>query len=134
VVLEKKGERSYFEFDLNKSKSFQRTGPLSVSLRKANEKHQYADLDLIVADRTVTQKHVNLDQPVMFYQNDNGRPIEIVINSITKNHIHGYISAPKYRQSELQADSGSAQGTDQAANGQPALKQRPPAMPNGDQQ
>lgn len=129
VLLEKRGERSYFEFDLNKSKSFQRTGPLSVSLRKANEKRQYADLQLIVDDRTVTQKHVNLDQPVMFYQNDNGRPVEIVINGITKNHVHGYISAPKYRQSELTADAGSAQGTDQAANadGQPVLKERPSA-------
>jgi hypothetical protein len=24
-----------------------------------------------------------------------------VINNITKDHIHGYVSAPKYRQSEL---------------------------------
>ncbi len=46
VVLEKKGERSYFEFDLQKSKQFAHEGPLGVSLRKANVKHQYADLDL----------------------------------------------------------------------------------------
>lgn len=108
VVLEKKGERSYFEFDLQKSKQFKREGPLSVSLRKANEKHQYADLQLTVDDRDLTQKHVNLYQPVMFYQPDTQQPVELVINSISKDHIHGYISAPKYSKAELTVASDQA--------------------------
>jgi len=103
VILEKKGQRNYFEFDVQKSKDFKREGPMSLSLRKANTKHQYADLALLVDDRNLSQKHVNLYQPVMFYQPDSGLPIEIVINDISKDHIHGYISAPKYRQSELTA-------------------------------
>lgn len=131
VMLEKKGERNFYEFDILKSKEFKREGPVSVRLKKANEKHQYADLMLIVDDRDLTQKHVNLYQPVMYYQPDSPQPIEVVINSITKNHIHGYVSAPKYRQSELAAmssgNSGSAQSAqDQAAssNSQPQLRKR----------
>ena len=62
VALEKKGERSYFEFDLGKSKQFDRAGPVSISLRKANTKRQYADLMLLVNDRDMSQKHVNLYQ------------------------------------------------------------------------
>jgi uncharacterized phage infection (PIP) family protein YhgE len=129
VVLEKKGERSYFEFDLQKSKQFTHEGPIGVSLRKANLKHQYADLELMVEDRDLAQKHVNLDQPVMFYQPDSEQPIQIVINDITKDHIHGYVSAPKYRKSELASMSdGSATpvaGTDQAnADGQPAPRKK----------
>jgi hypothetical protein len=109
VVLEKKGERSYFEFDLQKSKQFTHEGPVGVSLRKANLKHQYAHLELMVEDRDLVQKHVNLDQPVMFYQPDTELPIQVVINDITKDHIHGYVSAPKYRKSELASMSdGSA--------------------------
>jgi uncharacterized coiled-coil protein SlyX len=111
VVLEKKGERSYFEFDLQKSKEFTHEGPVGVSLRKANLKHQYADLELMVEDRDLVQKHVNLDQPVMFYQPDTELPIQVVINDITKDHIHGYVSAPKYRKSEL------ASMSDAGANG-----------------
>ncbi len=111
VALEKKGERNYFEFDLDKSKQFQRTGPVAISLRKANTKHMYADLELRVEDAQVTQKHVNLFQPVMFYATEQGRPVELVINSIRKNHIHGYISAPRYTASELAAD-----GSDDAAS------------------
>jgi len=122
VLLEKKGERNYIEFDLSKTKEFKREGPISISLRKANTKHQYADLALIVDDRDLSQKHVNLYQPAMFYEPDSPQPLEIVINDISKNHIHGYVSAPKYRKSELAAMSaGSGSGLDQAADpdGQP---------------
>ena len=104
VVLQKKGERNYFEFDLDKSKQFQRTGPVAISLRKANTKHMYADLELRLEDAQVSQKHVNLFQPVMFYASEQGRPLELVINSIRKNHIHGYVSAPKYSAAELAAN------------------------------
>lgn len=115
VQLEKRGERNYVEFDLPKSKQFSHKGPFGIRLRKANVKHQYADLELLVDDRSLTQKHVNLYQPVMFSTPDSPQPVQVVINSISKNHIHGYISAPKYRQSELASMSGtdnSGQGTD----------------------
>lgn len=108
VALQKKGERSYFEFDLDKSKQFQRSGPFALSLRKANTKHMFADLEIRVEDAQVSQKHVNLFQPVMFYPEDQRRPVELVINSIRKNHIHGYISAPRYTTAELAAGSSDA--------------------------
>jgi len=161
VVLEKKGERNYFEFDLTKSKQFKHEGPVGISLRKANEKRGYADLMLMVDDRNLQTKHVNLFQPSMFYEPDSPQPIEIVINDVTKDHIHGYVSAPKYRKSELDAmastnanagagqaaNAGQANGdggngvvgqapapsSDQAtdSNTQPSLKQRP--APAGNQ-
>jgi hypothetical protein len=129
VVLERRGERSYFEFDLSKAKQFKREGPVGVSLRKANVKHQYADLQLMVDDRDLVQKHVNLDQPVMFYMPDTEQPIQIVINDITKDHIHGYVSAPKYRKSELAAmdDSNSAAGAQNVSansDAQPAPRKK----------
>ena len=120
VLLEKKGERSYYEFDIDKSKQYARTGPFSVRLRKANVKHQYSDLELMVDDRSLSQKHVNLYQPVMFYMPDSGQPVELVINSITKDHIHGYVSAPKYRQSELASMQNANANGNTTANAQVA--------------
>jgi hypothetical protein len=108
VVLQKKGERNYYEFDIDKSKQFSHTGPVGVSLRKANTKHQYADLELMVDDREVSKKHLNLYEPAMFYPDDSQQPLELVVTSIVKNHIRGYISAPKYRASELTMMSGDA--------------------------
>ncbi|HUN87967.1 MAG TPA: hypothetical protein VMU28_04215 [Terriglobales bacterium] len=103
VALERKGERSYFEFDLSKNKSFQRTGPVGIRLKKANTKHSYADLELMVEDADLSKKHVNLYEPVTFYAAQDGRPVELVINNITKDHIHGYVATPKYSASELAA-------------------------------
>ena len=116
VLLEKKGERNYVEFDIQKSKQFKREGPVGISLRKANTKRGYADLTLLVDDRNLTDKHVNLYQPAMFYEPDSPQPIEVVINEISKDHIHGYVSAPRYRKSELDAMSNAAPGSEQAAN------------------
>ena len=131
VVLQKRGERNYYEFDLQKSKDFKRAGPVSVCLRKANTKQQYADLQLMVDDRKLSQKHVNLYQPVMYYQPDSQQAAEVIINEISKDHIHGYVSAPKYKQSELTASAGSgassAQGPDQASPlSQPPSRQKLP--------
>jgi hypothetical protein len=130
VVLEKKGERNYFEFDLSKSKEFKHEGPVSIRLSKANSKRGYADLLLIVDDRNLSQKHVNLYQPSMFYEPDSQQPVEIVINDISKDHIHGYVSAPKYRPSDLTVASNNAAGSGQAApasdpDGQPVGNPQP---------
>ena len=103
VVLQKKGERNYYEFSIDKSKGFSRVGPMGLKLHKANEKHQYADLELMVDDRTLQKKHVNLYEPAMFYMSDSDQPVQVVINSVTKNHIKGYIAEPKYRPGQLQA-------------------------------
>ena len=127
VVLQKKGERNYAEFDISKSKQFEHKGPFGVRLKKANVKHQYADLELIVDDRTLSQKHVNLYQPVMFYTPDSSQPVEVVINNISKDHIHGYISTSKYRQSELASMSNTTDNGNQAAD-QPAASDAQPSQ------
>ena len=131
VLLQKKGERNYAEFDVAKAKEFKHAGSVELRLKKADSKHQFADLDLMVNDRTVTQKHVNLLQPVMFYMPDSPQPVEIVINDISKDHIHGYVSTSKYRQSELASMSNTsdnpAQGADQTnGNEAPQRVKLPP--------
>lgn len=122
VMLEKKGERNYYEFDLDKSAQFHREGPVGVRLRKANTKHEYADLELRVDDFVVSKKHVNIYEPVVFHSAQSKQPVELVINSINKNHIHGYVSEPKYKSTDQQAmaNPSSANGSAPATgNGSP---------------
>ncbi len=127
VVLQKRGERNYAEFDISKSKEFKHTGPLSIRLKKANNKHQYADLELLVDDRNLSQKHVNLYQPLMFSTPDNPQPVEIVINNISKDHIHGYVAASKYKQSELASMSNAAENpTSGTTDAQPPARKKLP--------
>jgi hypothetical protein len=115
VVLQKRGQRNYYEFDLDKSKQFQHAGPVGISLRKANTKHQFADLELMVEDAQLSKKHVNLYEPVRFYPGEDQQSVEMVINSIRKNHIHGYISMPKYSSKELVAAGDTATDANNSA-------------------
>lgn len=101
VVLAKRGERSYFEFDLTKSKQFQRVGPITLSLRRADAKHKNYDLQMVVDDNQLTKKRVNLYEPVWIHTENESQPVQVVVNRIEKNGVHGYVSAPKYKNSEL---------------------------------
>jgi hypothetical protein len=70
----------------------------------------------------------------MFYTPDSPQPVEVVINDISKDHIHGYVSAPKYRQSELasmssagaNATPGQDQGTTNSSE-QPSPRKKLPS-------
>ena len=100
VVLEKKGERNYYEFSFEKSKSYHHTGPISIALRKADAKHEYCDLELIIDDREINRKHVNLYESLTLYPQGYPQPLELVINRINKDSVAGYVSEPKYREME----------------------------------
>jgi hypothetical protein len=117
VALAKRGERSYFEFDLTKSKQFQRVGPVTLSLRKADTKHKNYELQMIVDDNRLTKKNVNLYEPIWIHTENESQPVQIVVNRVEKNLVHGYVSAPKYKPSEL-SSVGSASVTPVAAHPQ----------------
>ena len=126
VFLEKKGERKYYEFDLEKENQFRRQGPVGLRVRKADTKHQFADLELMVDDVKLTKKHVNLYEPVFFYSPDSKQPVELVINSISKNHIHGYVDESKYKSADLEAmaNSNTSEGTANGAANVPPAQSR----------
>ena len=107
VELEKRGERNYFEFDLTKSKGFKHVGSVSLSLRKTNTKHDNYSLVMLVDDRELTKKSVNLYEPVVFYPPDSTQALQLVVNQIGKDEVHGYVSEPKYKRSELAASKGA---------------------------
>ena len=119
MALEKRGERSYFEFDLSKSKQFQRFGPITLSLRKADTKHKNYDLAMIVDDNELNKKKVNLYEPIWIHTENESQPVQVVVNRIGKNLVHGYVSAPKYKPSELATLSAPTAASSSPASSQP---------------
>jgi len=107
VELEKRGERNYFEFDLTKSKGFKHVGSLGLSLRKTSTKHGNYTLVMLVDDIQLTKKSVNLYEPVVFYPPDSTQALQLVVNQIGKDQVHGYVSEPKFKRSELAASKGA---------------------------
>lgn len=108
VALAKRGERTYVEFDLSKSKEFQGFGPLPLSLRKTDPKHNSFDMAMIVDDNQLMKKKVNLYEPIWIHTESQSQPVQVVVNRITKDFVHGYVSSPKYKPSELAATSASS--------------------------
>jgi len=107
VELEKRGERNYYEFDLTKSKGFKRVGSMSLSLRKTSTKHGNYTLVMLVDDVQLTKKSVNLYEPVVFYPPDSTQALQLVVNQIGKDEVHGYVSEPKFKRSGLAASKGA---------------------------
>jgi hypothetical protein len=105
VALQKRGERNYSEFTLDRSKEFQKVGPVSLALRKADTKHKKYNLELIVDDMKLEKKNVSLYEPVYLTLSDRPQPMEVVVNQISKNEVRGYVSQPKYRKSELVSET-----------------------------
>jgi hypothetical protein len=131
VVLQKRGERNYFEFDLSKSKQFQRFGPLTLSLRRADAKHMNYDLMMVVDDNQLRKNRVNLYEPIWIHTESAGQPVQVVVNKISKNFVHGYISAPKYKPAEL-ATTGAPTVTPAAAH--PETPDQTPQSPKQPEQ
>ena len=130
VTLQKRGERNYFEFDLTKSKRFQRFGPLTLSLRRTDAKHANYDLSMVVDDNRLDKKHVNLYEPIWIHSETGGQPVQIVVNKIGRNTAHGYISAPKYRESELASSTAGTPALTPVSATTPADPNRPNQQPD----
>src|SRR5262245_1941794 len=135
VVLQKRGERNYFEFDLAKSKQFSRVGPLTLSLRKADTKHMSYDLAMVVDDNQLNKKKVNLYEPIWIHTESAGQPMQVVMNKISKDFVHSYISAPKYKAAELATANNTSTVTPVAAHPQqPQTPDQNPETPKQPEQ
>lgn len=106
VALQKRGERNYYEFQLTRSKAFERVGPLRLSLRRADIKHKRFDVMMLVDDNELQKKGVNLYETLWLNLADRPQPLEVVVNHISKDHVAGYVSESKYKRSELSASAG----------------------------
>src|SRR3989454_4607785 len=131
IVLQKRGERNYFEFDLSKSKQFQRFGPLTLSLRRTDAKHMNYDLSMVIDDNQLRKNRVNLYEPIWIHTESEGQPVQVVVNKISKNFVHGYISAPKYKPAEL-ANTNAPNVTPAAAH--PETPDQTPQSPKQPEQ
>jgi hypothetical protein len=108
AALRRRGERDYFEFDLTKSKTARRIGPVGLALRKADTKHLRYNLDLMADDNKLEKKNVNLYEPVFINLPEWPQPVELVVNRVEKDRVKGYVSTPKYKRSEIVAAAPDA--------------------------
>jgi hypothetical protein len=95
--LRQKGEREYIEFDLrrNQKPPFERVGDIQIALTKTDvKKHKYS-LMIQADDNRLEKKDRTTNEPVQFLVGRDQLRYELVINSITKDEVRGYLSTPK---------------------------------------
>jgi len=93
--LKRRGERNIFEFDLRKSKTPSRVGPIQVALKKVDVKKNKFTMDVIADDKRIEKKDKTVNEPVQFYVRGARPPYEIVVFEVSKDRVVGYLSTPK---------------------------------------
>ena len=95
--LKRKGDRNYYEFTVQKSKTPQRVGPVQMSLNKTDQKKSKYTMTVLADDKSIEKKDKTAGEPVQFYVKGTQHyaPYEIVVFDVGKNQITGYLSTPK---------------------------------------
>jgi len=93
--LRKRGERDYLEFDIRKSKQFDRIGDVLVQLKKGDVKRQKFDVVVNADDIKIEKKDRTANEPVTFFVGRDRLRYEFVVNYVDKDRIRGYLSTPK---------------------------------------
>jgi chromosome segregation ATPase len=95
--LKRKGDRNYYEFTVQKSKTPQRVGPVQMSLNKTDQKKSKYTMTVLADDKSIEKRDKTAGEPVQFYVKgaQHYAPYEIVVFDVGKNQITGYLSTPK---------------------------------------
>jgi len=89
------GERDYIEFTIDSKNKPQKVGSFVVELRGTNVTKKSYNVSLVVDDARIEKKNLAIDEPIFFHQGKDRRPLELVVNSVGKDKVTGYISIPK---------------------------------------
>jgi DNA repair exonuclease SbcCD ATPase subunit len=93
-ILKHKGDRNYYEFTLTKGQK-KPVSTVSLELKKADVKHSRYTLEVYADDKQIEKKDRGLNEPVQFYTGKDSLLYELVVNTVDKNTVKGYIATPK---------------------------------------
>lgn len=94
-ALKRLGERNYFEFRVGKTKDPQRVADITLLLKKTDPKRNRYTVEVMADDKLTEKKDKNINEPVQFYTSKAKQPYELVVNTVRKDLIIGYLATPK---------------------------------------
>ena len=109
--LKRRGDRNYYEFTLQKSKTPEKVGPVQIALNKTDQKKSKYTMTVLADDRSIEKKDKTAGEPVQFYVKGSAHsaPYELVVFDVNKNQVTGYLSTPKTAGGTAAASNGTAQ-------------------------
>jgi len=94
-ILKRKGDRNYYEFTLNKGANPTPVGTISLQVKKTDAKKSKLNLMVLADDKTIEKKDKTINEPLQFYTGRDRMLYEVVVNTVDKNKISGYLATPK---------------------------------------
>ena len=110
-LLKHKGDRNYYEFTLLKGAKPQPVSTVSLQLRKADPKRGKFTLNVTSDDKMIEKKDRNVAEPIQFYSGRDHLLFEVVVWTVDKNKITGYLSTPKAAPVPVTASSTTGNGS-----------------------
>lgn len=93
--LKHKGDKNIYEFTLQKGGKPTPLSTISLQLKKADAKKNKFTMNVIADDKTIEKKDRTAFEPMQFYTGRDRMLYEVVVMSVEKNKISGYLSTPK---------------------------------------
>src|SRR5947208_5138438 len=93
--LRLKGERNFYEFELDKKKKVALVGDVRLMLMDTNAKKKKYGVRIVVDDMQLEKKDRTINEPVQFLVGRTKLRYELVVNEVSKDRIAGYLSTPK---------------------------------------
>ena len=93
--LRRLGERDYVEFTIASKNKPQKVGEVMVELRGTNTSKKRFNVALIVDDVRIEKKNLPENEPIFFHRGSSRQTLEMVVNSVAKDKVTGYISIPR---------------------------------------
>jgi hypothetical protein len=94
-ILKRKGDRNYYEFTLSKGGAPTPVGTISLQLKKTDAKKGKFNLMVLADDKTIEKKDKTVNEPLQFYTGRDRMLYEVVVNTVDKSKISGYMATPK---------------------------------------
>jgi hypothetical protein len=93
--LKHKGDKNYNEFTLIKGQKPTPVSTVSLQLKKLDLKKGKFTMNVLADDKTIEKKDRNLMEPLQFYTGRDRQLYELVVFTMDKNKVTGYIASPK---------------------------------------
>jgi hypothetical protein len=107
--LKHRGDRDYFEFTLKKGKEPTHLSIISLQLKKTDPKKSKFTMYVLAEDKKIEKKDRTINEPLQFYTGRERQLFEVVVNSVDKDHVTGYLSTPKNAATAQMPSHGATQ-------------------------
>jgi len=94
-LLKHRGDRNYYEFTLTKGKDATHVATVGLQLKKVDSKKSQFTLYVMADDKKIEKKDKTINEPLQFYSGKDHNLFEVVVNTVDKNSVSGYLSTPK---------------------------------------